>query len=385
MKNLTEQQIRKVIREEIKNLLFEQEEEENTTSSISKTINRISPLLIAMFALLVGHQDSIKASAKDSEDSKVQSEQELLKAAGINPDKIKEMTNLAGLSPAQFEKLVKIVSLEQKSQKTLDLAKQVLAREDLDYKKRAEVKQILDREQGNLQYYTKQIIDDEELKNGFFNMGVVATNYLINNGKVNDDLKLLQRDLIKYGIEQSEGIALKSAEQDIQTFNEKYVTKDFYIGNSGISDPKNLAMAWLVVNNEQAAQKLTSNLDQEFTAIDIVSALQSAEPSFHPHTFEYFAKDGQAIKTAQQVTKEAGDVVTGQEAIDAALKYKENMNQGEEITPEKIKSMSQNDIDKLSPEVKKAVLDFKAKNNLQENNKVNKLRQRINELRGVYV
>ena len=209
--------------------------------------------------------------------------------------------------------------------------------------------------------------------------------YLINNGKVNDDLKLLQKDLVKYGIEQSEGIALKAAEQDIQTFNEKYVTKDFYIGNAGISDPKNLAMAWLVVNNEEVANKLTSNLDQEFTAIDIVSALQSAESSFHPHTFEYFAKDGQAIKVAQQVTKEAGDVVTGQEAIDAALQYKENMNQGEEITPEKIKSMSQNDIDKLSPEVKKAVLDFKAKNNLQENNKVNKLRQRINELRGVYV
>jgi len=383
MKLINEADIRIKVREEINKLLFEQEEEK-TNSSMTTTINRIAPLLIAMLALLAGHE-SISASAKDAKDKKVQSNEELLKAAGINPAKINEMTNLAGLTPEEFKKLVSIVALEQKSQKTLDLAKQVLAREDLSYEKRASVKEIADREQGNLQYYTKQILENEKLKNGFFNMGIVAGNYLMNNGKVNDDLKLFQNDIIKYGIEQSEGIALKAAQQDIQNFNDKYVTKDFYIGNSGIADPKNLAMAWLVVNNEQVANNLTSNLNQEFTAIDIVSALQSAEPSFHPHTFEYFSKDGRAIKTAQQTTKEAGDVVTGQEAIDAALQYKENMNQGEEITPDKIKAMSEEDINKLSPEVKKAVLDYKAKNNLQENDRVNKLRQRLNELRGVYV
>jgi len=67
------------------------------------------------------------------------------------------------------------------------------------------------------------------------------------------------------------------------------------------------------------------------------------------------------------------------------MNYKLKMNKVErELLPSEIMAMSEEDIQKLSPDLQKAVRDFRTKEGLKEN-KVNKLRQRLNELRGVYV
>ena len=99
----------------------------------------------------------------------------------------------------------------------------------------------------------------------------------------------------------------------------------------------------------------------------------------------YFTPNSKAVKSAQASLTKADDVITGQDALENTMNYKLKMNKVErELLPSEIMAMSEEDIQKLSPDLQQAVRKFRAEHGLQES-KVNKLRQRLNELRGVYV
>lgn len=378
---LTEQQIRNLVRQELKTILFEQEEE-NKQDGILQTIKKTGPLVLALLAIATAAGDTSIQKSLGAESGGGQTFEDQLKSIGVNPSEVGKMTNLAGLDASDVTTLHNLLQSQLKADNDVRKIKQALATNTYSEEDTKKLQEALRQKEIASASYSRQIQKNEKLLNGFLNAGIMATNYLMNNGKVSDDLKVIQQDILKYGLEQSQGIALQTAQDDIYRFNKEYVKKDFYMGNSGISDPKDLAMSWLVTHDKEFQTYLTQHPDEEFTAIEIATALDKSVPDFEANVNNYFIPNGKTLIAANTAAKQAHDTVTGIDALNSAGDYQERMNVGEEITPEQAKQMSDEEINKLPPEARQAVRNMKA--GLQEA-KLNKLRQKLNELRGVYV
>ena len=138
---------------------------------------------------------------------------------------------------------------------------------------------------------------------------------------ISADLKVMQHDILKYGLEQAEGIALQVAQNDLVTFNSQHVGQDFYYGNSGISDPKALSLSWLAAHNDEFAKELSRNPDKKYTAIEIANMLDGVE-GFDAKIDNYFTPNSKAVKSAESSLTKADDVITGQDALENTRNYK---------------------------------------------------------------
>jgi len=388
VKTITEQQLRNVIRQELKNYLFEKQEEDKDkqqkSSGVLRTIKTSGPLVLALLtiATMSGHTTS---TALGNENADKITLEDQLRAEGINPEEASKMISLGGMTPEDAIELRDLLKKQEEADNNVQKIQQALAATNYTDTAQERLETLLKQEQAASRHYGQQIQSKDKLLKGFLNSGAIAASYLMNSEKpISADLKVMQHDILKYGLEQAEGIALQVAQNDLVTFNSEHVGQDFYYGNSGISDPKALSLSWLAAHDDEFANELSRNPDKKYTAIEIANMLDGVE-GFDAKIDNYFTPNSKAVKSAEASLTKADDVITGQDALENTMNYKLKMNKVErELLPSEIMAMSEEDIQKLSPDLQKAVKDFRAKEGLKEN-KVNKLRQRLNELRGVYV
>ena len=388
MKTITEQQLRNVIRQELKNYLFEKQEEDKDkqqkSSAVLRTIKTSGPLVLALLtiATMSGHTTS---TALGNENADKITLEDQLRAEGINPEEASKMISLGGMTPEDAIELRDLLKKQEEADSNVQKIQQALAATNYTDTAQERLETLLKQEQAASRHYGQQIQSKDKLLKGFLNSGAIAASYLLNSEKpISADLKIMQQDILKYGLEQAEGIALQVAQNDLTTFNSEHTGKDFYYGNSGISDPKALSLSWLAAHNDEFAKELSRNPDKTYTAIEIANMLDGVE-GFDAKIDNYFTPNSKAVKSAQASLTKADDVITGQDALENTMNYKLKMNKVErELLPSEIMGMSEEDIQKLNPDLQQAVRKFRAEQGLQES-KVNKLRQRLNELRGVYV
>jgi len=388
VKTITEQQLRNVIRQELKNYLFEKQEEDKDkqqkSSGVLRTIKTSGPLVLALLtiATMSGHTTS---TALGNENADKITLEDQLRAEGINPEEASKMISLGGMTPEEAIELRDLLKKQEEADNNVQKIQQALAATNYTDTAQERLETLLKQEQAASRHYGQQIQSKDKLLKGFLNSGAIAASYLMNSEKpISADLKVMQHDILKYGLEQAEGIALQVAQNDLVTFNSEHVGQDFYYGNSGISDPKALSLSWLAAHDDEFANELSRNPDKKYTAIEIANMLDGVE-GFDAKIDNYFTPNSKAVKSAEASLTKADDVITGQDALENTMNYKLKMNKVErELLPSEIMGMSEEDIQKLNPDLQKAVRDFRAKEGLKEN-KVNKLRQRLNELRGVYV
>jgi len=388
VKTITEQQLRNVIRQELKNYLFEKQEEDKDkqqkSSGVLRTIKTSGPLVLALLtiATMSGHTTSMALGNENADKITLEDQ---LRAEGINPEEANKMISLGGMTPEDAIELRDLLKKQEEADNNVQKIQQALAATNYTDTAQEKLETLLKQEQAASRHYGQQIQSKDKLLKGFLNSGAIAASYLMNSEKpISADLKVMQHDILKYGLEQAEGIALQVAQNDLVTFNSEHVGQDFYYGNSGISDPKALSLSWLAAHNDEFAKELSRNPDKKYTAIEIANMLDGVE-GFDAKIDNYFTPNSKAVKSAESSLTKADDVITGQDALENTMNYKLKMNKVErELLPSEIMAMSEEDIQKLSPDLQKAVRDFRTKEGLKEN-KVNKLRQRLNELRGVYV
>jgi hypothetical protein len=388
VKTITEQQLRNVIRQELKNYLFEKQEEDKDkqqkSSGVLRTIKTSGPLVLALLtiATMSGHTTS---TALGNENVDKITLEDQLRAEGINPEEASNMISLGGMTPEDAIELRDLLKKQEEADSNVQKIQQALAATNYTDTAQEKLETLLKQEQAASRHYGQQIQSKDKLLKGFLNSGAIAASYLLNSEKpISADLKVMQQDILKYGLEQAEGIALQVAQNDLTTFNSEHTGKDFYYGNSGISDPKALSLSWLAAHNDEFAKELSRNPDKTYTAIEIANMLDGVE-GFDAKIDNYFTPNSKAVKSAQASLTKADDVITGQDALENTMNYKLKMNKVErELLPSEIMAMSEEDIQKLNPDLQQAVRKFRAEQGLQES-KVNKLRQRLNELRGVYV
>jgi len=388
VKTITEQQLRNVIRQELKNYLFEKQEEDKDkqqkSSGVLRTIKTSGPLVLALLtiATMSGHTTS---TALGNENADKITLEDQLRAEGINPEEASKMISLGGMTPEDAIELRDLLKKQEEADNNVQKIQQALAATNYTDTAQEKLETLLKQEQAASRHYGQQIQSKDKLLKGFLNSGAIAASYLLNSEKpISADLKVMQQDILKYGLEQAEGIALQVAQNDLTTFNSEHTGKDFYYGNSGISDPKALSLSWLAAHNDEFAKELSRNPDKTYTAIEIANMLDGVE-GFDAKIDNYFTPNSKAVKSAQASLTKADDVITGQDALENTMNYKLKMNKVErELLPSEIMGMSEEDIQKLNPDLQQAVRKFRAEQGLQES-KVNKLRQRLNELRGVYV
>jgi len=388
VKTITEQQLRNVIRQELKNYLFEKQEEDKDkqqkSSAVLRTIKTSGPLVLALLtiATMSGHTTS---TALGNENVDKITLEDQLRAEGINPEEASKMISLGGMTPEDAIELRDLLKKQEEADNNVQKIQQALAATNYTDTAQEKLETLLKQEQAASRHYGQQIQNKDKLLKGFLNSGAIAASYLLNSEKpISADLKVMQQDILKYGLEQAEGIALQVAQNDLTTFNSEHTGKDFYYGNSGISDPKALSLSWLAAHNDEFAKELSRNPDKTYTAIEIANMLDGVE-GFDAKIDNYFTPNSKAVKSAQASLTKADDVITGQDALENTMNYKLKMNKVErELLPSEIMGMSEEDIQKLNPDLQQAVRKFRAEQGLQES-KVNKLRQRLNELRGVYV
>lgn len=388
MKTITEQQLRNVIRQELKNYLFEKQEEDKDkqqkSSAVLRTIKTSGPLVLALLtiATMSGHTTS---TALGNENVDKITLEDQLRAEGINPEEASKMISLGGMTPEDAIELRDLLKKQEEADSNVQKIQQALAATNYTDTAQERLETLLKQEQAASRHYGQQIQSKDKLLKGFLNSGAIAASYLLNSEKpISADLKVMQQDILKYGLEQAEGIALQVAQNDLTTFNTEHVGQDFYYGNSGISDPKALSLSWLAAHNDEFAKELSRNPDKKYTAIEIANMLDGVE-GFDAKIDNYFTPNSKAVKSAESSLTKADDVITGQDALENTMNYKLKMNKVErELLPSEIMGMSEEDIQKLNPDLQQAVRKFRAEQGLQES-KVNKLRQRLNELRGVYV
>jgi hypothetical protein len=388
VKTITEQQLRNVIRQELKNYLFEKQEEDKDkqqkSSGVLRTIKTSGPLVLALLtiATMSGHTTS---TALGNENVDKITLEDQLRAEGINPEEASNMISLGGMTPEDAIELRDLLKKQEEADNNVQKIQQALAATNYTDTAQEKLETLLKQEQAASRHYGQQIQSKDKLLKGFLNSGAIAASYLMNSEKpISADLKVMQQDILRYGLQQAEGIALQVAQNDLATFNSEHVGQDFYYGNSGISDPKALSLSWLAAHNDEFAKELSRNPDKTYTAIEIANMLDGVE-GFDAKIDNYFTPNSKAVKSAQASLTKADDVITGQDALENTMNYKLKMNKVErELLPSEIMAMSEEDIQKLSPDLQQAVRKFRAEQGLQES-KVNKLRQRLNELRGVYV
>jgi len=374
MKRLTEQQLRNVIREEIKNVLFEQEEE-NKNESKSKFFRLVIPAIAIAMSLAQGHtSQSLAGDGNQDGSGKTQSNEELMAQQGINPNEAENLFNLAGFDEASSKKLSGIFSqLKQNSDGIKQLEKS-LKEKDLPENNPVRIKaeqKISDLLQSSKEL-DKAIANDEKISKGLLEAGPMALQYLFNKGALTGDQKEDYKRMLKYGIENAPLIAAQEAEKDLQ----------IYANNLGILSPMSAGekiIGWLGTEHPEIAQELTTNPDGSWTNIELLKTLKKLDNNFKPKTFEYFDPEGVAINTAQQLLDNPANSYDASEVADAMAAVKE-APRSKEYNVEKMTDEEINSIKDV--ETRQALKAEKAK--LKES-KVSKLRQRLNELRGVYV
>ena len=388
MKTITEQQLRNVIRQELKNYLFEKQEEDKDkqqkSSAVLRTIKTSGPLVLALLTIAT-MSDHTTSTALGNENADKITLEDQLRAEGINPEEASKMISLGGMTPEDAIELRDLLKKQEEADNNVQKIQQALAATNYTDTAQEKLETLLKQEQAASRHYGQQIQSKDKLLKGFLNSGAIAASYLLNSEKpISADLKVMQQDILKYGLEQAEGIALQVAQNDLVTFNSEHVGQDFYYGNSGISDPKALSLSWLAAHDDEFANELSRNPDKKYTAIEIANMLDGVE-GFDAKIDNYFTPNSKAVKSAESSLTKADDVITGQDALENTMNYKLKMNKVErELLPSEIMGMSEEDIQKLNPDLQQAVRKFRAEQGLQES-KVNKLRQRLNELRGVYV
>ena len=372
MKTVTEQQLRLVIRQEIKSVLFEQEEDKDKQQK-SKFFRLAIPAIAVAMSLAQGHtSQSLAGDGGQGGSGKTQSNEELMMQQGINKDKAQELFNVAGFDEESSTKLARIFSeLKQDSEaiKQIQAASSKLPEDNpIRIKAERQINDLL----ASSKVLDKAITDDEKISKGLLEAGPMALQYLFNKGALTGNEKEDYKRMLKYGIENAPLIAAQQAEKDLQ----------IYANNLGILSPMSAGekiIGWLATDHPEIAQELTTDPNASWTNIELLKTLKKLDDNFKPKTFEYFDPEGVAINTAQQLLDNPANSYDASEVIDAMGAVKE-APRSKEYNVEKMTDEEINSIKDL--EVRQALKREKAK--LKES-KISKLRQRLNELRGVYV
>lgn len=375
MKTVTEQQLRLVIRQEIKSVLFEQEEDKDKQQKSNGIKKLLLPAFLAALAMAQGHDIMGGGSAEGA--SKTQTYEQLMKEAGIDSTKAAELLDLAGFKRKSSERLNSI--LTQKEQLNSQIKEYENLKENppegkaLDEEK---IDRLISTKLSEIEELDKVLINDEEISKGIMNAGPVAMEYLLNKGVLTGDEKADYQKMMKYGVENAPLIAVQTAEKDIEEYSK-------HLGIIGPLPPEQKVIGWLGLNHQETLRDVTSDPTRGLSNIEIVSKLKQIDDSgFEFKTFEYFNPEGNAIQKAKELLNNPAnsyDALEISNAMDAVSKSPRR----EEYSEERLRSITPEEIQRIQdPDARAAVTAAKAK--LKEN-KVNKLRQRLNELRGVYV
>ena len=341
MKRLTEQQVRQVIREEIKNVLFEQDE--RMLMSQGKKVRIIGSLLAALFmAALSGHEGGGIGDASAGGGGRTPTPQEILEKLGLSEEYLNELRGEFDIE--DIKKLASLGKQEKEIQKQIDeeKAKGVDADQDL----------IKDLEQQKFKVFSGETVKPE-LLNKIENAGSSIVSYIY--------------DLDEEQLKQLEDTDVDQLKQTVQS---KAFAKS--------------------VNPKELSTKMSRQLSSDATKLYRSLADQGymLNVSSDPQT-------NLEISLVQRYGDELPDTFTLLDAIkiaseDQTLDYESDFLSTSYYKEPLIKQFDSN-LNKVSKEEIKAKAMgvseeelAQTKGNVQEN-KVNKLRQRLNELRGVYV
>jgi len=374
MKRLTEQQLRQVIREELKSVLFEQEEKEQQQKS-SGIKKLLLPAFLAALAMAQGHDITGGGSAEGA--SKTETYEQLMKQAGIDSTKAAELLDLAGFKKKSSEKLNSI--LTQKEQLNSEIKEYENLKENPPEGKAVDeekVDRLISTKLNQIEELDKVLVNDEEISKGIMNAGPVAMEYLLNKGVLTGDEKTDYHKMMKYGVENAPLIAAQTAEKDIEEYSK-------HLGIIGQLSPGEKVIGWLGLNHQETLSDVTSDPTRGLSNIEIVSKLKQIDDTgFQFKTFEYFNPQGNAIQKAKELLNNPANSYDASEVADAMEAVSKSPRR-EEYSEERLRSITPEEIKRIQdPDARAAVTAAKAK--LKES-KVNKLRQRLNELRGVYV
>jgi len=373
MKIITEQQLRNVIRQELKNYLFEQEEKQKKSTLLQKLY---MPIVIAM-SLIAGHQSSLASDGKlNNGDDKVQNYEEMMNDAGMNSKEAQKFLDLAGFDEKKSERLWDNFSKQEEIKDSIEQLQAASSKlsdtNPVKIRTQTKIKEL----EAESKILNTQLVNDQELSKSFLNAGPVALQYILNKGALTGDAKEDYKKMIQYGIENAPLLAAQQAEKDLQ----------MYSNNLGIlapMSPQEKIIGWLNKNHPGAVKELTADPNNSWTNIELLKILTTVDSNFKPKTFEFFKPEGKAVTTANQMLDNPANSYDASEAIDAIEKVQKSAT-SKEYHPDK---MTDEEIEAIEdPETRRILKAEKAK--LQgkiKESKVNKLRQRLNELRGVYV
>jgi len=376
VKTLTEAQLRQVIRQELRNYLFEQEQEDKQQEK-SKFFRLALPAIAVAMSLAQSHTSQTLAGdggQGGSEKPKTYEQQMLEK--GINPDQAKNLFYKAGFDETSSKKMAGIFSQQKQYEDQIKQLKDGLKNLPEDNPRRIQAEEAIK----NIYTYSKEldkvILNDEKISKGLLEAGPMALEYLLNKGALTGNEKEDYKRMMKYGIENAPLIAAQQAEKDLQ----------IYANTLGILAPMSAEekiIGWLHNTHPETTQQLTADPNNSWTNIELLQVLTTVDPNYKPKTFQYFDPKGVAITTANELLgQDANNTIDASDAIDAIEKVSKSAKR-EEYSEERLRAMTPEEIQNIKdPNVRAAVAAAKAK--LQES-KINKLRQRLNELRGVYV
>jgi len=324
MKNITEQQIRKVIREEIKSYLLEQEEPKKDDKPKFQFKKIITSTAVALLGFLAGTsynpevQAVIPAPIEDIGSDG---------GSGGGGSGLEELSNLIELTT---EELIKLGATEQYAQSLISRT--------VEY--------------GNIEferYVTKKGIKDQDRAEQYESFMLSRFSALQNTEALS---KVASQDFLQQA--QSVGTHRIMATQI------KPVTRETKVGTPIPSYSLQVAFAYEMLTIVEEEEKTNQNV---YTKMIV--------DSFNKETNSYIVRPT-ILPFFQQVAKEGSPFqkaildIMPQVKVDASIFEEEQNNNVMEKINKKLGATVRN---------KKSV----------EENKVNKLRQKINELRGVYV
>jgi hypothetical protein len=343
MKKITEQQIRKIVIQELKNVLFEQDEK--TFMPQGKKVRIIGSLLAALFmTALSGHEGGGigGASAGDGKGGGSPTVEQILEELGLSQEYLNELRGKFDIE--DIKKLASLGMQEKEIEKQIDEEKAKGANADQDL--------IEDLEQQKFKIFSGETVSPELLSK-IENAGSSIVSYIY--------------DLDEEQLKELEDTDVNQLTQTVQS---KAFAKSI--------NPKHLSTKMSRQLSSDATKLYRSLADQGYmlnvssdpqTNLEI-SLVQRYDDQL-PETFTLL----DAIKIAaedQALNYESDFLNTPYYKEPLLKKFDSNLNK---VSKEEIKAKAMG--------VSEEEL-AQTKGNVQEN-KINKLRQRLNELRGVYV
>jgi hypothetical protein len=337
VKILTEAQIRQVVRQELKNYLFEQEENILESPSSNKVRILGSILAATILATMPGHEGGgIGGASADDGGGGGATPVEILKQKGLKKEYLREFNN--NFSEDEIQKLASLGQREKQIDKLLEI-------EDNE-------QEITKLKQEKARLFSSDNVSPELLEK-IETSGSAILTYVL--------------DMDEEQVENLQGLDTDELEQLIQT-------KAF----SHAVNPKNIS--------SRMSRELSSDASRLYSAFADQGYLLNV--STDPETN---LEATIAVKYGDQL----GDDFTLLDAVKVAskddkLKYQSNFLNNPYYEPKlvdqfasKLNVVSKDEIKGKAMGVSKEEL-AQTKGNVQES-KINKLRQRLNELRGVYV